>query len=760
MIDVRPIGYISPKFFKEQEASDEYMEKTSPKSSRETKKSHQDFVSIPDEDILRMKPEERETFTAELREEIHEHNHRYYIDNEPVISDYEYDQLLKRLEFIEKQFPGLVVPTSPTQRVGGAPVEGFEAVEHKVPMLSLDNSYTIEELREFHERVVRNLGPGNAAELDYVVEPKIDGIGIALLYGNGKLLRAATRGDGRKGDNISANIATIHTVPLRLRTAPGHPSLGSIEVRGEVFMSRSGFDILNKQRKESGDLLFANTRNAAAGSVRQLDPKITASRPLDVFIYTLSYIEGHEVREVLPTQTDALCAMKELGFHVNPLIKRCQSFDEVVAYCQWLEEQRDSLDYEIDGAVIKVNSLAFQERLGATTKNPRWSISYKFKAKQATTRLLGIRIQVGRTGALTPVAHLEPVELAGVTVSRATLHNQDEIAKKDIRIGDMVLVERSGDVIPKIVKAIREKRDGSERKFVMPVSCPVCGGHLHSPPGEVIVRCQNPDCRSQLAGKIGLFAARDGMDIEFLGRETIEKLIEKGLLKSISDIYNLRKSDVLQLDGFKEKSASNLLEAIEQSKDRGPGRLIYSLGIRFTGKFAAQVLARTFPSLGELAQATEEELLAIDGIGEKTASAIVSFFQDEENKKLIEELKEAGVRMSREPDGEAGGAGAGKTASAFYGKNVVFTGSFGHFSREEAGELVKKGGGFVKSSVATTTTFLVAGIGGGKKRAEATRLGVVILSEDEFLEMLERDGLYHDEEAGGKRSGQKSLGDF
>ena len=750
------------------------MEEKAQKRGMRRSEEYEDFVKAPDEEILKMPIQKISFFTLILREEIRNHNKKYYIENNPIISDYEYDQLFKRLQFIEKHFPQLRTPSSPTHRVGGAPVEGFETVEHKVPMLSLDNTYNIQELRDFHERVVRNLKDKNENEIDYVVEPKIDGIGIALVYersalvraatksvgekSKGELVRAATRGDGKKGDDVTANIKTIRRVPLKLKPVRYDPTLLPMEFRGEVFIRKADFYKLNKQRKEKGEVLFANTRNAAAGSVRQLDSKITAFRPLDIFIYTFSYIEGHQVKDLYSTQTECLKFIEKLGLPVNPLTKTCLSFDEVVAYCQWLEEQRDSLDYEIDGAVIKVNSLAFQERLGATTKNPRWSISYKFKAKQATTRLLDIRIQVGRTGALTPVAHLEPVELAGVTVSRATLHNQDEIAKKDIRIGDVVLVERSGDVIPKIVKAIREKRDGNEKKFVMPDSCPVCGGHLHSPPGEVIVRCQNPDCRSQLAGKLGLFAARDGMDIEFLGRETIEKLIQEGLVSCVSDIYNLRKSDILQLEGFKEKSANNLLEAIEQSKDRGLDRLIYSLGIRFTGKFAAQVLARTFSSLGELAQATEEELLAIDGIGEKTASTIVSFFQDVENQKLIEELREAGVRTSRELGGEE--RGAGKTGSVFYGKNVVFTGSLERFSREEAGELVKKGGGFVKSSVATTTNFLVTGVGGGKKSGEAESFGVRILSEEEFLGMLEREGLYSREGDGEKKSGQKSLGDF
>ena len=735
------------------------MEGTPPGSSPRTNRNYQDFLATRDEEILGMSLEEREAFTAELREELHEHNHRYYIRNDPVISDYEYDQLTQKLQFIEERFPELIIPSSPTQRVGAAPVEGFRSAVHKRPMLSLDNSYNIQELVEFHERIVRNLGADREAEISYVVEPKIDGIGVALLYENGRLLRAATRGDGKKGDDVTSNIRTIHTVPLLLRTLPGHPLLTSIEVRGEVFMSRSGFARHNRERMENGEQIFANARNATAGSVRQLDPRITATRPLDIFIYTLSHIEDREVKEILPTHTQALNAMRELGFNVNEHIRTCSGFDEVVAYCQELEEKRDALDYDIDGAVIKVDSLALQEELGQTTKNPRWAISYKFRAKQATTRLLDIKVQVGRTGALTPVAHLEPVARGGVTVSRATLHNQDEVEKKDIRIGDMVLVERSGDVIPKVVKSIRDKRDGSETRFEMPEACPVCGGPLDSPPGEVIVRCANQNCESQLLGRIALYASRDGMDIEFLGRETIEKLIQEGLLIDVSDIYKFRKSEIVQLDGFKERSTNNLLEAIELSKDRDLDRLIYSLGIRFTGKFAAQVLARTFSSLDELAQASEEELAAIHGIGGKTASAIVSFFQDEENKRLIGELKAAGVRMSRDDDGRLRESATGGEGSAFDGKSVVFTGSFGHLSRKEAGELVKKGGGFVKSVVASTTDFLVAGVGGGKKRGEAERLGVRILSENEFLEMLETDGLYSPGEPE-KKSGQKSLGDF
>ena len=703
------------------------------------KLDYRDFLNTSREEILRMSKKEREKFTEMLREEIHEHDRRYYIENEPIISDYEYDQLMSLLKFIESHFPELVVPSSPTQRVGGEPVEGFETVEHKVPMMSLDNTYSIEELRDFHNRVLRNLG--REAEVDYVVEPKIDGIGVALLYENGILVRGATRGDGIRGDDITLNIKTIRTVPLKLRKAEELPDLKTIEVRGEVFMPKKGLEVLNRKRKEKGESLFANPRNAAAGSVRQLDPRITASRPLDIFIYTLSYIEGHDVKDLFPTQMDCLRAMKEMGFRVNPLIKRCESFENVVNYCLWLEKKRDELDYEIDGAVIKVNSLELQKRLGSTTKNPRWAISYKFKAKQATTKLKDIVVQVGRTGALTPVAILEPVEVGGVTISRATLHNQEEIQKKDIRIGDWVLVERSGDVIPKVVKPIKERRDGSEKVFVMPDRCPVCGGSVEAPAGEVILRCVNPDCQSQLMKKLEFFASRDAMDIEFLGKETIEKLVREGLVRSIPDIYKLRKVDILNLEGFQEKSANNLIQSIEKSKERELDRLIYALGIRYTGKFASQLLARHFSSIQELSKATIEKITAIEGIGEKTALAIVSFFKDERNKKLIEELKEAGVKMEKEKKEEEK-----KGESVIYGKNFVFTGSLEHFSRKEAGELVKKGGGFVKSSVSSNTAYLVAGRGGGKKRSEAEKLGVPIISEKEFIEMLEKEGLYSTEE--------------
>ncbi len=724
----------------------------------------QRFLEMNENELGSLDTESREKLTARLREELHYHNRCYYIENDPLISDYEFDSLLKRLELIENLFPELVVQSSPTQRVGGGPVEGFSTVSHRAPMLSLDNSYNILELREFHARVLRKLGLPPEEELDYVVEPKIDGIGIALIYRDGELVRAATRGNGREGDDITANIRTVRSVPLKLKTLPGRSWSSEMELRGEVFFPNSAFAKLNLSRQAAKEPVFANTRNAAAGTVRQLDPRVTASRPLDLFLYTFSYLEGMEVLELAPTQQACLEFMRELGLKVNPELRHCQTFDEVVTFCQELEEKRDSLDYEIDGAVIKLNSLALQEKLGATIKNPRWAISFKFRAKQATTILEDIVIQVGRTGALTPVAHLRPVELGGVVISRATLHNQEEIRKKDVRIGDTVLIERSGDVIPKLVKSVPEKRDGSEREFVMPNFCPVCGGDLEVPSGEVIYRCVNPNCLHKLIGRLDLYASRGGMDIEFLGYETIEKLAELGLLRSVADIYKLRKDQLLDLDGFKEKSVQNLLNAITSSRDRPLDRFIYSLGIRFTGKYAAQLLARNFSSLDELAQADQKKLAALDGIGEKTASAIVAYFEDPGNRELIKELQTAGVKTTR---GESEEAALG---SPLAGKSFVFTGSFESISRKEAGEQVKRKGGIVKSSISRTTSFLVAGRGGGKKRSEAERHGVLVISEMEFLKLLgeaENSGQRDEGQGSGKGNpedegagGQTNLGDF
>lgn len=652
-----------------------------------------------------------------LREEINYHNYKYYVENNPVISDYEFDKLMKKLEELEARYPEFITPDSPTQRVGEEPLEGFKTVEHKVPMLSLANTYNPQELREFDERVKKQVG-----DVSYIVEPKIDGTGVALLYENGVFVRGATRGDGIRGDDITQNLKTIRSIPLRLQ---GN-ILSNVEVRGEVFMTRSGFKKYNEEQLKKGGQPFANPRNAAAGSLRQLDPKIVAQRPLDIFVYLISHADRK-----FETHEAALEALQKAGFKINPLSKKVDNIEEAIKYCKELEKKRDSLDYDIDGAVLKVNSIEKQKILGSTTKNPRWAISYKFAAKQATTRLRNIDVQVGRTGALTPVAILEPVEIGGVTVSRATLHNFDELKRKDIRVGDWVLVERSGDVIPQVVKSIKERRTGEETIKKIPQRCPVCNSEVKHTMGEVAVRCPNKMCPARLKWRVKYFASRDAMDIDHLGESTIDKLMEKGLIENVADLYHLTKKDLLTLEGFKEKSAENLLESIEKSKHRDLSRLIYGLGIRYVGKYAAQLLALHYHSIDELAQASPDELREIEGLGDKTAEAIATYFATEENQKLIQQLKEAGVQTEEHTS-------ALPEETLLKGKKFVFTGTLSDMSRSEAADLVKQKGGMVSSSVSKTIDYVVVGEKPGSKYEKAKKLGLTIINEKEFKELLQK----------------------
>jgi len=646
-----------------------------------------------------------------LREELNDHNYKYYVENNPVISDYEFDQILKKLESLESQFPDLITPDSPTQRVGGEPVDGFTTVEHKIPMLSLGNTYNYDELREFDERVKKNVG-----QVEYVVEPKIDGAGVALLYENGVLVRGATRGDGIRGDDITSNLKTINSIPLKLR----NNFMKNVEVRGEVYMPLGGFKKYNKEQSEKGEPVFANPRNASAGSLRQLDPKIVAKRPLDIFVYFVSFSD-----KKFDTHEEAINALKKAGFRINPLTKKVKDIEEAIKYCDKLEKKRDTLDYEIDGAVIKVNSIEKQKELGETSKNPRWAISCKFAAKQSTTRLNDIAIQVGRTGVLTPVAILEPVSVSGVIVSRATLHNFDELKRKDIRIGDMVLVERSGDVIPQVVKSIENKRSGYEKRKNIPKKCPICGTDVVRVEGEVAIRCPNRLCPARLKWRVKYFASRDAMDIDHLGGSTVDKLIEEELIDNVADLYFLKKEDILRLEGFKEKSAQNLLDSIEKSKKQELSRLIYGLGIRHVGKYAAQLLAVKYNSIDELSKATAEELQEIDGLGDKTAEAVATFFATDENIKLIERLKGIGVKTKEVREGNL----------PLQGKKFVFTGGLS-MSRPEASDLIKQKGGIVASSVGKDTDYVVVGEKPGSKYQKAQKLGIAILNEDEFKELV------------------------
>jgi DNA ligase (NAD+) len=659
-----------------------------------------------------MKKKEAEEKIKKLRDEINYHNYKYYVENNPIISDYEYDLLLKKLESLEQKHPELITPDSPTQRVGEQPIEGFETVEHKVPMLSLANTYTYDELREWDKRVKKHV-----LDVEYVVEPKIDGASVALLYADGFFVRGATRGDGFKGDNITQNLKTIGSIPLKL----GNNTLKNIEVRGEVYMSLSGFKKYNKNQEKKEGIVFANPRNAAAGSLRQLDPKIVAERPLDIFIYIISYSDKD-----LKTQEKSLEILKKAGFKINPLTKKVKDIDEVIKYCKTLEEKRENLDYEIDGAVVKVNSFAQQKLLGNTSKNPRWAISYKFAAKQSTTKLNDIAIQVGRTGTLTPVAVLEPVEVGGVTVSRATLHNFDELKRKDILVGDTVLIERSGDVIPQVVKSIKEKRTGSEKQKKVPKKCPVCGTEVVRPEGEVAIRCPNKMCPARLKWRIKYFAARDAMDIDHLGGQTIDKLIDEGLIDNIADLYSLKKEDIFKLEGFKEKSAQNLINSIEKSKQQDLYRLIYGLGIRHVGKYAAQLLASEYGSIEKLINATEEELKQIDGLGDKSAEAIATFFATDANMNLIKRLEEIGVKTKTEK----------KKNLALSGKKFLFTGGLSSMSRPEASDLVKQKGGIVASSISKDIDYVVSGEKPGSKFEKAKKLNLKIINEKEFKRII------------------------
>ncbi len=662
-----------------------------------------------------MKKEIAEKKIKTLRKELTHHNYKYYVENNPEISDYEYDQLLKKLEKLEEKYPDLITPDSPTQRVGGEPLDEFQTVKHKIPMLSLANTYNEQELIDFNERVKKNVG-----SVAYVVEPKIDGAGIALYYENGVFIRGATRGDGIKGDDITQNLKTIHSIPLRLQ----HKTLSTVEVRGEVFMSKSGFKEYNKEQIKQNKQPFANPRNAAAGSIRQLDPSIVAERPLDAFIYLISYTETS-----FETQEQALDALKQAGFKTNPLAKKVANINEAIKYCKQLEQKRDSLDYDIDGAVLKVNSIEKQEKLGATSKNPRWAISYKFAAQQATTTLKDIDIQVGRTGVLTPVALLKPVDVGGVTVSRATLHNFDELKRKDIRIHDTVLVERSGDVIPQVVKSITEKRTGAEEKKPIPETCPICQTPVKHKTGEVAIRCPNKMCPARLKWRMKYYASRDAMDIDHLGESTIDKLLDQHMIENVADLYDLSKEDILKLEGFKEKSAENLISSIQKSKQQDLSRLIYGLGIRHVGKYAAQLLASHFSSIDQVAEATEEELKEIDGLGEKSAEAIATFFTSEENITLINRLKEYGVNtVSKQSESN----------QTLQGKKFVFTGSLS-LPRSEAGDLVKEHGGMVTSSVSKNVDYVVVGEKPGSKYEKAKKQGVSIIKEDEFLYMTKKE---------------------
>jgi DNA ligase (NAD+) len=655
----------------------------------------------------------------ELREKIRTHNYRYYVLDDPAVSDDEYDRLMRDLIELEEKYPRYITLSSPTQRVGVEPVSGFSTVKHITPMFSLANAFLIEELRAFDQRI-KKLIPQK--KLEYVVELKIDGLAVALVYENGVFIRGATRGNGVNGEEITSNLRTIKTIPLKMFSENLPPR---IEVYGEVYMKKSDFKKLNKERTKREENLFANPRNAAAGSVRQLDPRITAQRHLDTFIYRATFPEGNN----LNTHMEVLNYLKKIGFKVNPHIKLCQDIEEAINYCQKWIEKKEELDYEIDGMVIKVNSSRMREELGSTTRSPRWAIAYKFPAQQVTTKVQGIIVQVGRTGALTPVAMLDPVKISGSVVQRATLHNEDEIRRKDIRIGDIVLIQKAGEIIPEVVKVIKEKRTGKEIEFLMPTQCPVCGAKVFRPEGEVASRCDSLTCPAQIKERIRHFASRNAMDIEGLGPAIIDQLVEKGLIKDISDLYFLERDDVISLERIAEKSADNLLDAIEKSKKKFLANLIYGLGIRYVGVHTAEVITRYYPTLDKFKKANLEELIDINEIGPKIAESIILFFKEKENLAIIQRLRSTGLNFSQKQEEEMRKE---KVTQILAGKQFVLTGTLKDFTRTQAKEIISELGGRVTVSVSKKTDYVVAGEDPGSKYRKAQELGVTIINEEEF----------------------------
>lgn len=656
---------------------------------------------------------------TKLRTEIERHNELYYQKAEPEISDFEFDQLLEKLRTLEAENPELITPDSPTQRVGGK-ATSLKPFVHTVPLMSLDNSYSLDDLKAFTERCER-LAEGR--KLDYVAELKIDGLSVSLHYEDGILVTGATRGDGTKGDDVTQNVKTIRSVPLRLKKdAPKHA-----EVRGEVFLSRSQFEKNNAELEMRGEKTFANARNSASGTLRMLDSQIVASRRLDMFPYDA--FTGNQ--KMFATHAEVFTWCEKNGFNVNPHRKVCKNFNELVAFINEMETTRDTLDYEIDGVVVKVNSTALQDEFGSTSKAPRWAIAYKYPARQATTKLLDIGIQVGRTGALTPVAHLEPTLLAGTTVSRASLHNEDEIKRLDLKIGDFVMIEKSGEIIPQVLQNIPSKRDGSEKRYIFPKKCPVCGYDAARPEGEAVRRCVNPECPAKIKGRLGYFASRRAMDIEGLGGVLIDTIVDNGMVKDVADLYKISTADIANLERKGEKSAAKLIEQIEASKTRGLQRLLYGIDIRHVGERTAKTLANHFREIDKLAAASVEELDDIHEIGLTVAESVYEWFRDPRNIDIVSRLKAAGVQT------EAEGASVEMLDERFIGKTFVLTGKLEKYTRDEAAKLIEERGGRVSSSVSKKTDYVVAGEDAGSKLTKAKSLSVAVISESEFQTMIQ-----------------------
>jgi DNA ligase (NAD+) len=660
---------------------------------------------------------------AELREEINRHNHLYHVLDSPEISDAEYDALMVELRGLEQEFPELITPESPTQRVGAAPVEAFGVVQHPVPMLSLANVFSADELAAWYKRT-SNLVPGR--EMDFVCELKMDGLAVALTYIDGRLDTGATRGDGYRGEDITQNLKTIRSIPL----AVSGDVPPRFEVRGEVFLSKKGFEKLNRERAEEGKPLFANPRNAAAGSLRQLDPQVTARRPLDIYIYGLGYAEGGET---MPgTHWETMEYLQSLGFKVCPYNARAATIGDAEEYYRHWLERREGLDFEADGVVIKVNSLTLQAELGMVGHDPRWAVAYKFPAVQATTSLLDIGISVGRTGSLNPYAVLDPVSVGGVTIKRAALHNEEDIRRKDIRIGDTVVVQRAGEVIPEVVKPVESKRTGAEKEFEMPASCPVCGGEVLKPEGEVMTYCTNASCPARVEEQLSHFVSRGAMDIDGVGEKLAASLHRAGLLNSVADLYSLHRyrDELLQMEGIGEKSVQNIFDAIEGSKERPLARVIFALGIRHVGAEVAEILADKYDSIDKLSNASPEELVALPDIGPKIAESVVAFFHQPANLDIIERLREAGVKL----EGKAQPRGDLPLA----GKEFLLTGRLESLPRSQAEARIKELGGSVGSGVTRKTTHLVVGTDPGSKREKArAQGGIEELNEEQFLKLIE-----------------------
>jgi len=653
-----------------------------------------------------------------LRKEVRRHDTKYFVENAPEVSDREYDKLYKELKTLENNFPELIVPDSPTQRVSGKPIEGFKHVKHAIPMLSMDNTYSHEELREFDKRIKKNLGK---EQYEYATEFKVDGVSVSLRYEDEKFTVGSTRGNGKVGDDVTLNLKTIKSIPLVFSSGKKNVSL--LEVRGEVFMTKKWFEKLNKEREKKNEVAFANPRNSSAGSLKLLDPRITKERHLDILIWGVGQHKGVEFKN----HDEAVEYLRGIGMKVMPSVKVCKDIEEVIDFCEKWHKKRDDLDYEIDGMVVKVNSLAQQKKLGNTSKNPRWMIAYKFPAEKALTQVLDVKMQVGRTGAITPVAILKPVRVSGTTVARSTLHNFDEIKRLDLKIKDKVYIEKSGEIIPKILEVVKDKRTGKEKTIKIPAKCPSCGSLLSRKKGEVALRCDNVSCQALIKQTILHFASRNAMDIEGLGVSLSERLVDEGIIKDYADLYYIKFEDIRKLERFEEKSAQNVINAIEKSKSNDLNRFIFALGIRHVGEKAGWILATRFSSLENLAKQSVESLTSINEIGPVMAEEIVSFFKNKGNIEVLKKLKEAGVKTKMQKSAHK---------KVLSGKTFIVTGMLKNYTRQGIEELIRKLGGNASSSVSKNTDFLIAGEESGSKLKKAKKLGIKILDEKDFKKMI------------------------